>query len=40
MFSSTLPDLDVSLIKREFLSKAVAENKRPIEEQLASPGLY
>jgi len=42
---TTLPDLDVSLIKKEFLPKAVAEDilaedKRPIEEQLASLGLY
>ncbi|MDR1417142.1 MAG: ATP-binding protein, partial [Prevotellaceae bacterium] len=38
-------DLDVSLIKREFLPKAVpedvlAEDKRPVEEQLASLGFY
>ena len=42
---TTMADLDVSLIKREFLSKAVAEevlaeDKRPIEEQLASLGFY
>lgn len=42
---TTLSDLDVSLIKKEFLPKAVAEDilaedKRPIEEQLASLGLY
>jgi ATP-dependent DNA helicase RecG len=42
---TTLTDLDTSLIKREFLPKAVsedvlAEDKRPIEEQLASLGFY
>lgn len=42
---TTMADLDVSLIKREFLPKAVdeevlAEDKRPIEEQLASLGFY
>ena len=42
---TTLSDLDVSVIKREFLPKAVAEDilaedKRPMEEQLASLGLY
>ena len=42
---TTLADLDVNLIKREFLPKAVAEDvlaedKRPIEEQLASLGYY
>lgn len=42
---TTMTDLDISLIKREFLSKAVAEevlaeDKRPIEEQLASLGFY
>ena len=41
---TTMADLDVSLIKREFLPKAVdeevlAEDKRPIEEQLASLGF-
>lgn len=42
---TTLPDLDISLIRKEFLPQAVAEDilaedKRPIEEQLASLGLY
>ena len=42
---TTMTDLDISLIKREFLPKAVAEevlaeDKRPIEEQLASLGFY
>jgi ATP-dependent DNA helicase RecG len=42
---TTMTDLDVLLIKREFLPKAVAEevlaeDKRPIEEQLASLGFY
>ena len=42
---TSLSDLDVSLIKREFLPKAIAEDvltedKRPIEEQLASFGFY
>jgi len=42
---SIITDLDLSLIKREFLPKAVAEevfaeDKRPIEEQLASLGFY
>ncbi len=42
---TTLSDLDIPLIKKEFLPKAVAkdilaEDKRPIEEQLASLGLY
>jgi ATP-dependent DNA helicase RecG len=40
-----MDDLDVSLIKREFLPKAVAEevlaeDKRPMEEQLTSLGFY
>ena len=42
---TTLADFDINLIKREFLPKAVAEDvlaedKRPIEEQLASLGYY
>jgi Predicted transcriptional regulator containing an HTH domain and an uncharacterized domain shared with the mammalian protein Schlafen len=42
---TTLADLDINLIKREFLPKAVAEevlaeDKRPIDEQLASLGYY
>lgn len=42
---TTITDLDTSFIKREFLPKAVAEeileeDKRPIEEQLASLGFY
>ena len=42
---TTTADLDVGLIKRDFLPKAVAEDilaedKRPIEEQLASLGYY
>jgi ATP-dependent DNA helicase RecG len=42
---TTIADLDIPLIKKEFLSKAVAEeilaeDKRSIEEQLASLGLY
>jgi ATP-dependent DNA helicase RecG len=42
---TTLADVDTGLIKREFLPKAVAEDvlaedKRPIEEQLASLGFY
>lgn len=42
---TTISDLDLSPIKREFLPKAVAEevlleDKRPIEEQLASLGFY
>ena len=42
---TTIADLDVGLIKRDFLPKAVAEDilaedKRPIEEQLASLGYY
>ena len=42
---ATLADVDVSLIKREFLPKAVAEDvlaedKRSLEEQLASLGFY
>ena len=42
---TTINDLDVKLIKKEFLSKAVAEDvladdKRIIEEQLASLGFY
>lgn len=42
---TTMADLDVSLIKKEFLPKAIAEevlaeDKRPIEEQLISLGLY
>ncbi len=42
---TTMSDLDVSLIKKEFLPKAIAEevlaeDKRPIEEQLISLGLY
>lgn len=42
---TTMADIDVSFIKREFLPKAVAEevlveDKRPIEEQLASLGFY
>ncbi len=42
---TAITDLDASLIKREFLPKAVAEevlaeDKRSIEEQLASLGFY
>jgi ATP-dependent DNA helicase RecG len=42
---TTIENLDISLIKREFLPKAVAEDvlaedKRSIEEQLASLGFY
>ena len=42
---TTINDLDVKLIKKEFLTKAVAEDvlaedKRSIEEQLASLGFY
>ena len=42
---TTLADVDTSLIKREFLPQAVAEeilaeDKRSIEEQLASLGFY
>jgi len=42
---TTMSDLDVPLIKKEFLSKAIAEevladDKRPIEEQLISLGFY
>jgi len=42
---ATIEDLDVSIIKREYLPKAIAEDvlsedKRPIEEQLASLGFY
>jgi ATP-dependent DNA helicase RecG len=42
---TTLADIDINLIKRDFLPKAVAEDilaedKRPIEEQLASLGYY
>ena len=42
---TTMADLDVSFIKREFLPKAVAEevlaeDKRPMDEQLASLGFY
>ena len=42
---TSLQDLDTSLIKKEFLSKAVAEDiltedKRSIEEQLASLGFF
>ena len=42
---TTIADLDVPLIKKEFLPQAVAEellveDKRPIEEQLASLGFY
>jgi ATP-dependent DNA helicase RecG len=42
---TTMADLDVSLIKHEFLPKAVAEeilaeDKRPLEEQLASLAFY
>lgn len=42
---TTINDLDVKLIKKEFLPKAVAEeilaeDKRGIEEQLASLGFY
>ncbi len=42
---TTIADVDTGLIKREFLPKAVAEDvlaedKRPLEEQLASLGFY
>lgn len=42
---TTMNDLDIDVIKREFLSQAVAEDilaedKRPVEEQLASLGYY
>jgi len=42
---TNLNDLDVSLFKKEFLPQAIAEevlaeDKRPIEEQLASLGFY
>ncbi|MDH6534574.1 transcriptional regulator [Parabacteroides sp. 52] len=42
---TTMNDLDVDVIKREFLPQAVAEDilaedKRPVEEQLASLGYY
>lgn len=42
---TTLADVDITLIKREFLPKAVAEDvlaedKRPLEDQLASLGYY
>ena len=44
-FGTSIVDLDVPLIKKEFLPKAVAEevlaeDKRPVEEQLASLGFY
>jgi len=44
-YGTTINDLDVSFIKREYLPKAVAEDileedKRPVEEQLASLGFY
>ena len=42
---TTIDDLDLAIIKKEFLPQAVAEevlteDKRPIEEQLASLGFY
>ncbi|MDR3184789.1 MAG: putative DNA binding domain-containing protein [Prevotellaceae bacterium] len=42
---ASIADLDVELIKKEFLPKAVAaevlvEDKRPIQEQLSSLGFY
>ena len=42
---TTLEDLDITLFKKEYLSKAIAEDilqedKRTIEEQMASLGLY
>jgi ATP-dependent DNA helicase RecG len=42
---TSIANLDVSLVKKEFLPKAVAEevlaaDKRPIEEQLSSLGFY
>jgi ATP-dependent DNA helicase RecG len=42
---TTLNELDIDVIKREFLPQAVAEDilaedKRPVEEQLASLGYY
>lgn len=42
---TTMNDLDIDVIKREFLPQAVAEDilaedKRPVEEQLASLGYY
>ncbi|MGV8134893.1 MAG: RNA-binding domain-containing protein [Mangrovibacterium sp.] len=42
---TTMADLDIPLIKKEFLPKAIVdeilvEDKRPIEEQLISLGLY
>lgn len=37
---TSLQDLDTLLIKKEFLSKAVTEDKRSIEEQLASLGFF
>ena len=42
---TTIADLDISIVKKEFLPQAVAEevlaeDKRPIEEQLASLGFY
>ncbi len=44
-FGTTISDLDVKLIRKEYLPKAVAEDilaedKRSIEEQLASLGFY
>jgi ATP-dependent DNA helicase RecG len=42
---TTLADIDMNLVKREFLPKAIAEDvlaedRRPVEEQLASLGFY
>jgi ATP-dependent DNA helicase RecG len=42
---TTLDDLDIAIIKKEYLPKAVAEevlseDKRTIDKQLASLGLY
>ena len=42
---TTLTDIDTDLIQRDFLPKAIAgdilaEDKRPLQEQLASLGLY
>jgi len=44
-FGTSIAALDIPLIKKEFLPKAVAEevlaeDKRPVEEQLASLGFY
>lgn len=42
---TTLADIDINLVRSEFLPKAVAseilaDDKRPLEEQLASLGFF